>query len=121
MIRLHWQIGSGAPGPGSEMRVLEGGNAMNEVDPVPAGRKKHITLWPSIKTCFLFALVMLLLGSVASAGGPVTVEDRLVCGGTEVRVFTTCTFDPALPVASPCIEQHFLFVNDKEKVSRRIP
>ncbi len=74
-----------------------------------------------MKTCFLSLLAMLLLGSVASAGGPVMVEDRLACDDTEVRVFTTCTSDPMAPLDAPCIEQHFLFVNEKEKVSRRVP
>jgi hypothetical protein len=74
-----------------------------------------------MKTCFLSLLAMLLLGSVASARDPVMVEDRLVCEDTEVWVFTTCTFDPTLPVASPCIEQHFLFANENEKMPRRIP
>ena len=74
-----------------------------------------------MKTFFLSMLAMLLLSSVASAKDPVMVEDRLACEDTEVRVFTTCTSDPTVPLDAPCTEQHFLFVNEKEKMSRRVP
>jgi hypothetical protein len=65
MIRLHLQIGCGAPGPGPEMRVLEGGNGMTEVEPAPAGRKKRITLWPSIvMLALLFGFWMFLYNDI---------------------------------------------------------
>ncbi len=74
-----------------------------------------------MKTCFLSLLAILFVGSVASARDPVMVEDRLVCEDTEVRVFTTCTSDSTVFMNAECTEQHFLFVNEKEKMSRGIP
>ncbi len=55
MIRLHGRPRNSAPGPGSDMRVFEGGNAMNEVDPAPAATKRRITLWPSIVMLVFFS------------------------------------------------------------------
>ena len=69
---------------------------------------------------FLFALTILLFGSVVSASDTSTMEDRLVCKNTEVRVFTTCSTDPLAIFALECTEQYFLFVDVNKKTSTRI-
>jgi hypothetical protein len=69
---------------------------------------------------FLVALFILLFGSSVSASDLVTMEDRLVCKNTEVRVFTTCSSDPLATFDLKCTEQYFLFVDANKKTSMRV-
>jgi hypothetical protein len=50
-----------------------------------------------------------------------TVEDRLVCGDTDVRAFTTCGPDPYIADLLECTEQYFLLTDAKTGMSTRIP
>jgi hypothetical protein len=70
---------------------------------------------------FVFAGTLLLFASICYAGDLATVEDRFVCGNTEVRVFTTCGSDPEADFYMECTEQHFLFVDRDGKVLARVP
>jgi hypothetical protein len=83
-------------------------------------RNIFVELIPKHSVWFLFVLAILSLSSVVSARDLYTAEDRMVCGDTEVRASTTCTSDSDGLVISDCLEQHFVFSNLTEKVSRKI-
>jgi hypothetical protein len=70
---------------------------------------------------FLFAITLLLFASVVYASDLATVEERLLCGNTEVRVFSTCGSDPKADLFGECTEQHFLFADRDGKVLARVP
>jgi len=70
---------------------------------------------------FVFAITLVLFASVCYASDLATVEDRLVCGNTEVRVFTTCGSKPEADLFMECTEQHFLFVDRGGKILARVP
>ena len=65
---------------------------------------------------FSSAGTLLLFASICYASDLATVEDRLVCGSTEVRVFTTCGSNPKADLFGECTEQHFLFADRGGKV-----
>jgi hypothetical protein len=68
----------------------------------------------------VLAITLLRFATVCYAGDLATVEERLVCGNTEVRVFTTCGSKPEADFFMECTEQHFLFADRDGKVLARV-
>ncbi len=69
---------------------------------------------------FGFLSVFLIFISPVHGEGLYTQTDELSCGDVKVQAFTTCTSCSTVLTDSECTEQHFLFINSNEEMSRKV-
>jgi hypothetical protein len=81
------------------------------------------TVLPTANTVplLLSLFAILIFVTTTFAGDLSTMEDRLSCGTTEVRAFTTCRVTPTSVFDSECAEQYLLFANSKTGTSVKVP